>query len=100
MIKAQGILSQTPGHDTPGLLLVDNILELAGDDLWSVPRPEEPSLVVKVVLTTGFLVSLAVLLSTTPGVNRRYALAGTIVRETATLAMGIGFSTKKENKKD
>lgn len=70
MLKAQSILSQTPGHDTPDLLLVDDIRELALDELWGLPRPEDVSLVVKVVLTTGFLVRLAVLLSTAPGVDR------------------------------
>lgn len=66
VLKLVGILSQAPSHDTTQLLLRDDFLELAGNELGGIPGPEEVVLAVKVVLTTSLLVGLAILLGFAP----------------------------------
>lgn len=66
VLELVGILAQAPSHDTTKLLLRDNFLELAGNQLGCIPGPEEIIIAVKVVLTTTLLVGLAVLLGFAP----------------------------------
>lgn len=89
MLPLQCILSQAPGHDTAQLLGIHDVLELALDERGRVPGPEQVHLLVEVVLASGILVSHAVLLGTTPGVDQRDTLAGAVVGLTAGLAVGV-----------
>lgn len=66
VLKLIGILTQAPSHDTTKLLLRDDFLELAGNQLGGIPCPEEAVLAVEVVLTTALVVGLAILLGLTP----------------------------------
>jgi hypothetical protein len=66
VLEPIGILTQAPGHNTTKLLLSDDVLELAGNEVRGIPGPEEVVLLVKVVLTTGLLVGLTVLLGLAP----------------------------------
>ena len=86
MAKVPGIFAQTPSHDTAQLLRLNNLRELATDDLGRVPGPEDVDLGVEVVVPAGFLVGLAVLLGAAPRVGDRDAMAGAVVGETACLA--------------
>lgn len=66
MRKIQRVLTQTPRHNTPDLLLIHNVLELALDHLRSVPRPEKVLLAVEIVLPAGLFVQLPVLVGAAP----------------------------------
>ena len=92
MLKLQRVLAQTPSHHASDLLLIHDVGELALDQLGRLPRPEDVHLVVEVVLAAGFLVLVAVLLGPAPRVDRRRPFAGAVVREAASLAVGVGFS--------
>jgi hypothetical protein len=88
-----GILTQAPSHDTTEILLRNNFLELAGNQFRGIPGPENVVLLVKVVLAAGLVIGLAIFLSLAPRINDGDALAGTIVRETASLAEVIAGTT-------
>lgn len=94
VLEAIGILTQAPGHDTTELLLSDNVLELAGNEVGGVPGPEEVVLLVEVVLTAELLVGLAVLFGLAPRFGDGDALASAIVGETASLTEVITGTTK------
>ena len=86
MSELVGILTQAPSHDTAELFLRNNVLELAGDHVRSIPSPEDVVLLVKVVLTAGLFVGLAILLCLAPRVDDGDTLAGTVIREATSLA--------------
>lgn len=92
MLKLQRVLPETPRHHASDLFLIHDVGELALDQLGRLPRPEELRLVVEVVLAAGFLVLPAVLLGPAPRVDRRRPFAGAVVRQTASLAVGVGCS--------
>lgn len=93
MSKLVSVLTKTPRHNTTEVLLLDNIVELAGNDLRGIPGPEEVSLSVPVVLATKLVIGLAVFLRTAPRVSDGDALAFTVVRETSGLAEVVARAT-------
>lgn len=84
--KFIGILAQAPSHDTAKLLLRDNILELAGNQVRGIPSPEDVVLLVEVVLAAVLLVGLTILLSLAPRIDDGNTLAGAVIRKAASLA--------------
>jgi hypothetical protein len=94
MLKLVGILAQTPSHDTTKVLSVNNITELAGNEVGSIPSPEKVDLAIPVVLATELVIGLSVLLGAAPRVRDGDALASTVVREAASLAEGIVGTTR------
>ena len=66
MTPISRILTETPRHNTTKFLRGNNILELLGDELGSIPRPEQMRLGIPIILATGFLIRLTLFLGATP----------------------------------
>jgi hypothetical protein len=93
MSKLISVLAQRPRHNTAQILSLHDIRELASDQVRSIPRPEEVSLLVPVVLATLLVIGLSVLGGTAPGVGDGDALASTVVGLTASLAEVVASAT-------
>jgi hypothetical protein len=67
MTPIRTILTQTPRHHTPQLILFHNLVKLPANKLRRIPCPEEAILSIKVVLSAGFLVGKSVFGGELPG---------------------------------